>query len=229
MFNFDWKGEEPMKWKYLGLIEYREAWRIQQELRYRRIAGKIDDTLLLLEHPPVVTLGKLRGEQSLLFTPELLERRGVQLVRSDRGGDATLHAPGQLVGYLIFDIRALKLTIPQFAEKLARGLSDYLWETYGIEGKYDPKYPGVWVGMNKIAAFGFNVYRGVTMHGFALNLTNDLDLFDLIIPCGLRERGVTSVEQELQRKGEGKKAEKPEIAAKKVGEKIKEVFFNGEW
>ena len=191
-------AQKTLQWSYLGQIPYRRAWLFQQKLRYQRLAGKIPDTALFLEHPPVITTGRIRGAQSLLCSPEYLKERGIELLQSDRGGDATLHAPGQLMGYLIFNLKSLGLNVPQFAEKLGRALSSFLQKNFEIASRYDPNYPGVWVKNDKIAAFGFHIYRGVSIHGFALNVTTDLELFNLIIPCGLQNKGVTSLQKLLR-------------------------------
>ncbi len=181
-----------LHWNYLGQIPYEKAWELQKELREHRIADEIPDTLLLLEHPPTITLGKNRGEASLQVPPTLLQKRGVSLIRSDRGGDATFHGPGQLVGYLIFDIEQARLSLPQFVEKIAQVFIDFLAE-FGISAHFDLDFPGVWVGPQKIVAFGFHLRKGVTMHGFAFNVSTELSFFDLIIPCGLKEKGVASL------------------------------------
>lgn len=184
-----------LQWDYLGQVSYTEAWEMQRDLRERRIAGEIPDTLLLLEHPPTITLGRLRGEESLRAPQSSLEEQGITVVRSDRGGDATLHAPGQLVGYLIVNLHQRKFTLPRFVESMADVMIQFLRERYGVVARYDSDYPGVWVENNKIVAFGFHLKRDVTMHGFAMNLSTDLPLFDWIVPCGLQGKGVASLAQ----------------------------------
>lgn len=186
-----------LEWRFLGEVPYVQAWDWQRELRQLRIAKTIENQLVLLEHPATITLGRLRGEKSLLHSNTALEEQGVTVVRSDRGGDATLHAPGQMVGYLIVDLTALGLALPVFVERIAGAFIDYL-KTLGIKAHYDTKYPGVWVGTNKVVAFGFHIQKGVTMHGFAFNIQTELELFDLIIPCGLQQRGATSVQALLR-------------------------------
>ncbi len=178
----------------LGLIGYRQAYELQTRLHAARVAGEIPDTLLLLEHPPVITLGKGARAEHLLFSPEFYAQRGVEVCPTDRGGDVTCHMPGQLVGYPIFDLRAhgrdLHLFLRQLEEVLIRTLHEY-----GVEALRSPGYTGVWVGNEKIAAIGIKVARWVSMHGFALNVNNDLGLFGLIVPCGIADRGVTSLSQ----------------------------------
>lgn len=184
-----------LQWCYLGQVPYETSWQWQKILREQRIAGTIPDTLLLLEHPPTITLGRLRGEESVLLSSEQQTHTPVAIIRSDRGGDATLHAPGQLVGYLIVNLRERNLSLPVFVETIAQVVISYLRQSHGIEAHYDPKYPGVWVGNNKITAFGFHLHQDVTMHGFAFNLSTDLSLFQWIVPCGLVQKGVTSLAQ----------------------------------
>lgn len=181
-----------LAWHHLGVVPYKQAWEWQKTLRQRRIEGVIDDQLLLLEHPATITLGRLRGEESLRHSVEQLAAQEVTVIRSDRGGDATLHAPGQMVGYMIVNMTALGFTLPRFVEALAGVFVTYL-QGFGVEAAYDPDFPGVWVGDEKIVAFGFHLQKGVTMHGFAMNLHTDLSLFDLIVPCGLHQKGVTSL------------------------------------
>ncbi|MCB9637844.1 MAG: lipoyl(octanoyl) transferase LipB [Myxococcales bacterium] len=186
--------KDILQWTTPGLVPYQEAWAWQKELRQQRIQQQIPDTLLLLEHPPTITLGRLRGEQSLLLSPQLLEQKGVELIRSDRGGDATLHAPGQLVGYLIVNLKDRKLSLYPFVEKIAGAIISYL-QGFDLDARYDEKYPGIWIKDQKITAFGLHIHRDVTMHGFALNLQTDLDLFQLLVPCGLVGKGVASLHQ----------------------------------
>ena len=180
-----------LHWRYLGVLPYRQAWELQRGLRARRLADEIGDQLLLLQHPSVITLGRNRGEESLLASASELERSGTELIRSDRGGDATWHGPGQLVGYLVVHLDAARLGVRGFVKRVAGALVSYLGEL-GIEAAWDESVPGVWVGAAKIGALGFSVHRGVTNHGFALNLDPDLTAYRRLVPCGLPERSVTS-------------------------------------
>lgn len=184
-----------LQWKYWGEVPYQEAWEQQKRLRRQRIAGEVPDTLMLLEHPPTITLGRLRGEESLRASKDELVREGITVIRSDRGGDATLHAPGQLVGYLMVHLRERKLSLPQFVEALADVFVVLLQSEFGVKAHYDKKFPGVWIGERKIVAFGFHLQEGVTMHGFAFNISTHLPFFDRIIPCGLEQKGVASLQQ----------------------------------
>jgi lipoyl(octanoyl) transferase len=180
--------------RYLGIQPYGEALALQRSLVEERRAGRIPDTLLLLEHPHVITLGVRGGWSHLLATPETLAARGVELHESGRGGDITYHGPGQLVGYPILDLKPDRCDIHRYVrnleEVLIRTVSDY-----GINARRIAGFTGVWVGNEKIAAIGVRVARWVTSHGFALNVTTDLDYFGLIVPCGLSDRGVTSIAQ----------------------------------
>lgn len=176
----------------LGLIEYREAWSLQKELVEKRAAKEIPDTLLLLEHPPVIT----QGRKSAVAGVENLLRGDIPVLEIERGGQDTLHAPGQLVGYPIVylpeDRRDLHLYMRRLEDVLIRVLADF-----GIEADRREGYTGVWVGGRKIASIGVACRKWVTYHGFALNVNNDLSLFQRINPCGLDPQVMTSLENEL--------------------------------
>lgn len=178
---------------WLGRVPYREAWDLQAALvREVREAGG-PDRLLLLEHPHAFTMGKAAAPEHILWDESERERRGVEVVWSDRGGEATYHGPGQLVGYPVLDLRRLALSIPQYLEGLERSLIAYLSEL-GIESEPGgPGLTGVWRQGEKLAAIGIKLNQGVVSHGFALNLTTDLDYFDGIVPCGHAELRPTSV------------------------------------
>ncbi|MEM1007567.1 MAG: lipoyl(octanoyl) transferase LipB [Myxococcota bacterium] len=185
-----------LQWCFLGEVPYRDAWALQKQLRHQRLQQEIPDTLLLLEHPPTITLGCLRGEQSLHQSPEQLRKQGLSVIISDRGGDATLHAPGQLVGYLIVNLAQRQQRLPHFVRHLASAIIRFL-RRFDIDAHYDHVHPGVWIQQQKIAAFGFHLKQNITMHGFALNLHTDLALFEHITPCGIQDRGVTSLAQHI--------------------------------
>jgi lipoate-protein ligase B len=177
----------------LGRVAYDRAWALQRELVAARQAGAARDTLLLLEHPPVITLGRSGESAHLLGTEAELERRGVSFVETDRGGDITFHGPGQIVGYAIVDLagrgRDLHRYLRDLEAVLIRALAEFGIGAGRIEG-----LTGVWVGDAKVAAIGIRVSRWVTHHGFALNVDTDLSYFDLIVPCGIADRRVTSME-----------------------------------
>ena len=177
----------------LGLRAYAEALVIQREVAKARITGAIpEDVLLLVEHPPVITLGRSSKPGHLVATPELLAARGVELYEVERGGDVTLHAPGQLVGYPIVDLKRhrkdLHWYLRQVEEALIRGIAPF-----GITGERNAGYTGVWTQGRKLASIGVHARDWVTWHGFALNVSTDLALFDLIVPCGIAAVEMTSV------------------------------------
>jgi lipoate-protein ligase B len=168
----------------LGLVPYAEAWALQDELHAQRIAGEIGDTLLLLEHPHVYTIGR-RGTHDDVLRPD------VDVVETDRGGQVTYHGPGQLVGYPIIDLGPAADLVGY-----VRRLEDVMIASlrrFGIEAVRDEGNTGVWVGNAKIGAIGVRVTRNVTKHGFALNVSTDLSYFTGIIPCGITDKGVTSM------------------------------------
>jgi lipoyl(octanoyl) transferase len=183
----------------LGRRPYGEVLDLQREVRRRRIAGEIaEDVLLLVEHPPVVTLGRGTRPTSLPTAPAELARRGVQVFEVERGGDVTFHGPGQLVGYPILDLRGHRQDLHWYLRRLEDVLIQALGHL-GIEGNRNPGLTGVWTAGRKIASIGIHVKQWVTLHGFALNVTTDLDPFDLIVPCGIRQVVMTSVAEELLR------------------------------
>ncbi|MCX7787583.1 MAG: lipoyl(octanoyl) transferase LipB [Spirochaetes bacterium] len=182
----------------LGRVSYRTAWQLQESLRRQRIEGRIPDMFLLLEHPPVITLGRRATERDILLDPEKLRSFGVEVIRIDRGGEVTYHGPGQLVGYLIFHLAVTKGSIKQFVHLLEEALIRAL-SHWGIDASRHPSHRGVWIGPDKIAALGLSVSRQVTTHGFALNVSTDLSAFQWIVPCGMKEAGVTSMESILKR------------------------------
>ena len=212
-----------IQYLYLGRVDYGDALRLQNELVALRQAGHIDNVLLLLEHPPVLTLGRNARRANILASDELLAARGVTLHEINRGGDVTYHGPGQLIGYPIFDLRSLRNAkgsrlgpvdfVRQMEEALIRLCGDF-----GVQAERICGLTGVWChlrwgslsdehcgmtvkdppnGERKIAAIGIHVARGVTSHGFAFNVTTDLGDFALINPCGITNRPVTSLEREV--------------------------------
>jgi len=166
----------------MGLMPYGEALALQQALRRAVLDGETGDTLLLLEHPPVITLGRSARRENLLASPERLRARGVELFNIHRGGDVTLHAPGQLVGY---PVRQVGRAIRPHVEGMARAVQALLAEQ-GVVARWRDDHPGIWTESGKIAAVGVDAREGVAIHGFAVNLSVDLDLFSLIVPCGLQ-------------------------------------------
>ena len=183
-----------MRAYWLGRVPYREAWDLQRAAVTAVRAGDQPDSLLLLEHPAVFTIGRRGDGSTLLWTEAECARRGVEVVWSDRGGDATYHGPGQLVGYPILDLARLESDILRHIRDLERSLMAYLG-TLGIESAPGgPGLTGVWSGGGKVGAIGVKLNQHVTSHGFALNLTTDLEVFNGgIVPCGLVGRRATSV------------------------------------
>jgi lipoyl(octanoyl) transferase len=179
----------------LGTVPYAEALELQKRLVEARKAGAIPDQLLLLQHPPVITLGvKARSDRShVLATPESLEEQGVELFETGRGGDVTYHGPGQLVGYPILDLRPDRCDVHRYVRDLEEALIRVA-EAFGIHAGRVSGLTGVWVGHDKLAAIGVRISRWITSHGFALNVGTNLSHFDLIVPCGIRDRGVTSLD-----------------------------------
>jgi lipoyl(octanoyl) transferase len=188
----------------LGQVDYQAGLDLQASLVEDRRAGRIGDTLLLLEHPPVITLGaKTRhGAKNIIASDEELSREGVAVFDTGRGGDVTYHGPGQLVGYPIFDLKPDRCDVHKYVRDLEEALIVALREL-GITGRRVVGLSGVWVGPEgaerKIAAIGVRISRWITSHGFALNVATDLRHFQLIVPCGIADRGVTSIDEELGR------------------------------
>jgi lipoate-protein ligase B len=183
----------------LGRRPYAEVLELQRNLCRRRIEGELaEDLLLLVEHEPVVTLGRGTRAESIPLTPAELSRRGVQVFEVERGGDVTFHGPGQLVGYPIVDLRQHREDLHWYLRRLEEGLMGSL-DTLGIAAGMNPGLTGVWTGGRKLASIGIHVKQWVTYHGFALNVTTNLDYFDLIVPCGIKDVVMTSVAQELGR------------------------------
>ena len=178
-------------------MPYAEALELQRSVAARRISGEIpEDVLLLVEHPPVVTLGRSSKNAHLTASPELLELRGVELFEVERGGDVTFHGPGQLVGYPIVDLKRHKQDLHWYLRTVEQALMDTL-EALGIAAGRNTGYTGVWTGGKKIASIGVHARDWVTWHGFALNVSTDLSYFDLIVPCGIQDVTMTSIAREL--------------------------------
>jgi lipoyl(octanoyl) transferase len=198
----------------LGFIDYKEAWDLQQEIHSKRVSGEINDFILLLEHPNTYTLGKTAHKENLIGSEDYLKQNKILVYDIDRGGDITYHGPGQIVGYPIIDLNNwFKDT-----HKYLRALEEVIIKTcngYGLNSERNPEHTGVWIAGRKIAALGIKVSRWVTMHGFAFNVNTDLNLFSGIIPCGIRDKPVTSLKQELNR----------DISIKEVKENLLKNFI----
>ncbi|HMG87758.1 MAG TPA: lipoyl(octanoyl) transferase LipB [Terracidiphilus sp.] len=229
-----------IEYLYLGRVGYDEGLRLQAEVAALRLAARVDNTLLLLEHPPVLTLGRNARRENVLASDELLARRGVTLHEINRGGDVTYHGPGQLVGYPVFDLRSLvnakggRLGPVDFVRMMEEALIR-LCGVYGVRAGRIAGLTGVWCGgpaddgnldaskgkERKIGAIGIHVSRGITSHGFAFNVTTDLRDFQLINPCGITDKPVTSLEREIP---EGVSLPRLEEMAHKAARQFGQVF-----
>jgi lipoyl(octanoyl) transferase len=184
---------------WLGEIEYRRAWDLQKRLAAEVAAARLPETLLLLEHPPTYTLGRRAPESNLLVSRSELIARGIAVHDIDRGGGVTFHGPGQLVGYPVLDLAKRKLGAGSYLRALEETLIRSL-SAYGVQAGRNHGYTGVWVRGEKIAAIGVKIdVKGVTQHGFAVNLSTDLTYFSHIVPCGIRDKAVTSLSKILGR------------------------------
>src|SRR3954463_9233387 len=180
----------------LGRVPYSEALELQRNVARDRISGAISqDVLLLVEHPPVVTLGRASKEKHLVASPAFLRSKGVELFEVERGGDVTFHGPGQLVGYPIMDLKKHRQDLHWYLRKIEEALINTLAD-FGIPGERNTAYTGVWTRGKKIASIGVHAREWVTWHGFALNVTTDLSYFDLIVPCGIPGVVMTSIAHE---------------------------------
>ena len=183
-----------MEWQDLGRMPYREAWSLQEKLRAERSEAVITDRMLIVEHPPVITMGRKECIADVVSTESTLSAEGIELIKSNRGGRATYHGPGQLVSYFICELSSFGMGVADFVfaleEMCIRTLADF-----DICATRDPVNPGLWVGTDKIVAIGLNVSHGVTQHGLALNVDCDLAAYRHIIACGIHGRGITSIER----------------------------------
>ena len=187
---------------FLGRVDYSTALRLQQTVVHLVKEGRIGHTLLLLEHPPVITLGRNAGMANIVASRDFLTSQGIELHETDRGGDVTFHGPGQLVGYPIFDLRAFtpRVGAVDFVRKIEEALIRTCGDLGVVTGRVSG-LTGVWTEgepQAKIAAIGVHISRAVTSHGFALNVTTNLDYFNLIVPCGIADKPVTSLAREME-------------------------------
>ena len=184
--------------KRLGRVAYARGLEIQEALVAERQAGRVGDHLLLLEHEPVFTLGRNARHENVLFPAEALRARGFDVFETGRGGDVTYHGPGQVVGYPVIDLSPDRRDVHRYVRDLEEVMIR-VCRDYGIDAGRVEGLTGTWVGRDKIGAIGVRIARWVTSHGFAFNVATDLSAFDLIVPCGIRGRGVTSLERLLGR------------------------------
>ena len=183
---------------WLGRIDYRRALDLQMRICALLKLGRVPDVLLLLEHPPTITLGRNGKWHNLLVSDETLRARGVERFETDRGGDITFHGPGQVVGYPILKLEAPERDVHRYMRNLEECLIRTL-QAFGIKGDRDGRFTGVWTSQGKVAAMGVHISRWITRHGFALNVNTDLAYYDLIVPCGITGRHVTSMQRLLSR------------------------------
>lgn len=180
----------------LGLTDYKKALEIQEKLLVLRQKDMIEDVLLLVEHPPVITVGRSGSYSNIMLSQDHLKSMGVSVYEVNRGGDVTYHGPGQIVGYMIMDLNKQGRDIHGFVGKIGEVFIRLLKEEYNISANMSrAKYTGVWIADEKITAIGIAVKKWVTMHGFAFNVNTDLENFKWIYPCGIKDRGVTSLKQ----------------------------------
>ena len=203
----------------LGVVSYAEGLRIQKDLVEQRRAGGIPDQLLLLEHPPVITLGvKTRNDRShIVAGPDTLAAEGVEVFETGRGGDVTYHGPGQLVGYPILDLKPDRCDVHRYVRDIEEVMIRAA-ASFGVQAARLPGLTGAWVGDRKLAAIGVRIARWITSHGFAFNVNTALDHFDFIVPCGITDKGVTSLQRLL---GRSVSMAEVEVA---VEEAFREVF-----
>jgi lipoate-protein ligase B len=201
----------------LGLIDYKEAWDLQHDLWARRVRGEVPDLLLFLEHPHVITLGRRGNRSYLIASPEVLEAMAIPIYHVERGGDVTYHGPGQLVVYPIFNLKEYGYRLIRYVDQLEEVILCVL-KDFGMEGRKDSLNRGVWVNGDKIASIGVTIKRWVSFHGFSLNYETDLKYFDLIHPCGLVGKKMTSMKKIL-----GEKVRREDLVVS-IRSHFKEIF-----
>jgi lipoyl(octanoyl) transferase len=205
-------SERVLDVRRLGVVAYADAVDLQERLVRERRSGEIGDTLLLLQHPHVITLGSGTHPENVLVSPAERERRGIGLWETGRGGDVTYHGPGQLVGYPILDLKPDRCDLHRYLRDLEEALIGVLG-SFGLAGQREPGLTGVWVDDRKLAAIGVRVSSGwITSHGFALNVNTDLSFFETIVPCGIRDHAVGSIAAELGREVAMEEAEDAAVA-----------------
>lgn len=184
--------------KNIGLIPYKQAWQLQKDLVKQKLDGLAMDTIIIVEHPSVYTIGRRGNPKDILISKEKLKKLGIEILNVDRGGEVTYHGPGQLTVYPILDLKRRALGAADYIHSLEKVIVATLNHA-NIDGEVDKSFPGVWVKQRKIASIGVRISRGITMHGFSLNISPDLSHFDHIIPCGIKGKRTTSITNELGR------------------------------
>lgn len=207
------------------MMEYMQAFEMQKQLLEKRQSGGEEDTLLIVEHDPVITSGIRGNPENITVDEKTLKDAGISVYSTDRGGDVTYHGPGQIVGYPVIDLKKNSLGVKEYIYRLEEVFISLLEKEYGIKAEREEgKYTGVWVGNTKITAIGVAIRKWVTMHGFAFNVNTNMDHFRFINPCGLSDRGVTSLEILTGEKQDMEKLKK--LTAKYFCETF---GFRGEW
>ncbi|MGB7606386.1 MAG: lipoyl(octanoyl) transferase LipB [Lutisporaceae bacterium] len=207
---------------FLGKCDYDRALDIQYNILEKRQKDELGDTLILVEHPPVITIGRNGKETNVVASEEYLKSQGIAVFDTNRGGDVTYHGPGQIVGYPIIKLNKLGIGVRDFVKGLEEIFIKLIKDTYNIEAGRDTENTGVWIGNDKITAIGLAVKRGVTMHGFAFNVNTILEHFLLIVPCGITGKGVTSIE-----KLSGKKEDFEEMNKRVLAYFCREFGYDG--
>ena len=195
MQQFYKKNEKRASVVDLGLIDYGTALKIQEKLFTLRKEERISDILLILEHRPVITIGKRGNQSNILASQVFFAQKGIKVFSTGRGGDVTYHGPGQIVGYPIMRFQGHVSGVRELVRSLEEIFIQLLQNHFQIKAGRDPKHPGVWVGTDKITALGLLIRRGITMHGFAFNVNTDLTAFQWILSCGIMGKGVTSIKK----------------------------------
>ena len=180
---------------FLGKCEYEQALKIQYELLRKRQEGKLEDTLILVEHPPVITLGRNAVKENVIASETYLKENGIKTYNINRGGDVTYHGYGQILGYPIINLKEKNIGVKEYVKNIEELFIKLLKDKHNINAERDEEHTGVWVNDNKIVAIGLAVKHYVTMHGFAFNVNTNLDHFNLIVPCGINDKGVTSLQK----------------------------------
>ncbi|MDK2972265.1 MAG: lipoyl(octanoyl) transferase [Candidatus Sumerlaeota bacterium] len=185
---------QPALFVDLGRMAYQEAWDLQRAINERQVAGTLGHVLLFVEHPPTITIGRRGKHEEVLAPKAVLERRGIAVTETDRGGEITYHGPGQIVAYPLVNIQQLGFGVHAFMRAMEEAVIQYT-ASLGLKGFRWEGRTGVWIGKDKACAMGIRVRKWWTLHGLALNVRTDLNHFGMIVPCGIRDRGVTSLER----------------------------------
>ncbi len=184
----------------MGIIDYQEAYNLQEKIHEKVLMHQLGNIFLILEHPPVLTIGISGSEDNILASESFLKERGIDVRHIRRGGDVTYHGPGQIVGYPLFNLNVIGRNVRAYVSRLENTIINLLSKEYQIIAHSNPEFPGVWIEDRKITAVGTRIKKGVSMHGFAFNVNTNMEHFRLITPCGISDKAVTSLEAEIGRK-----------------------------